>query len=54
MGRLRVGFATALDIGIDIGQSTYGTSGWCLSYLADHAYLLVLVTGANSRARWLR
>jgi len=47
-------FETAFDIGIEIGRSTCGSSAWCLSYLADHAYLLALFPEEAQHELWSR
>lgn len=53
-GGYEYGFDTAFDIGIEIGRSTCGSSAWCLSYLADHAYLLALFPEEAQHDLWSR
>jgi 3-hydroxy-9,10-secoandrosta-1,3,5(10)-triene-9,17-dione monooxygenase len=51
-GGYELGFEAALDVGIELGRSTCGSSAWCLSYLADHAYLLALFPEQAQRELW--
>ncbi len=49
-GGYEYGFETAFEI----GRSTCGSSAWCLSYLADHAYLLALFPDEAQHHLWSR
>ncbi|MGB6535351.1 MAG: acyl-CoA dehydrogenase family protein [Xanthobacteraceae bacterium] len=44
----------AFDIAIALGQSTCGSSAWCLNYLADHACMLALFPEEAQHDVWSR
>jgi 3-hydroxy-9,10-secoandrosta-1,3,5(10)-triene-9,17-dione monooxygenase len=44
----------AFNIAIELGQSTCGSSAWCLNYLADHACMLALFPEEAQHDVWSR
>ena len=44
----------AFDIAVELGQSTCGSSAWCLNYLADHACMLALFPEEAQHDVWSR
>jgi len=44
----------AFDIAVELGQSTCGSSAWCLNYLADHACVLALFPEEAQHDVWSR
>jgi 3-hydroxy-9,10-secoandrosta-1,3,5(10)-triene-9,17-dione monooxygenase len=44
----------AFDIAVALGQSTCGSSAWCLNYLADHACMVALFPDEAQHDVWSR
>jgi 3-hydroxy-9,10-secoandrosta-1,3,5(10)-triene-9,17-dione monooxygenase len=44
----------AFNIAVELGQSTCGSSAWCLNYLADHACMLALFPEEAQHDVWSR